>query len=183
MNYSATDLDDLIVLCKKKNTQAQMEVYNRFHKNMYHTSLNILGNNTDAEDIMHDSFIVAFSKLNQYKGKNQFAGWLKQIVINKSLNLYKKNKRYTLDENIHLKLKENDNSHNDNKEEKINTVFAGLSKIKEKYQTAISLYYLEGYSYEEIGEILNISQSNCRILIHRGKLMLKKYIDERKTNN
>ena len=61
---------------------------------MYNTSYRILKDNFEAEDIMQEAFLTAFTKLDSYKGEVAFGAWLKRIVVNKSLTQLKKNNRY-----------------------------------------------------------------------------------------
>lgn len=59
---------------------------------MYNTSLRIVGNETEAEDIMQESFLKAFKKINTYSGKVSFGAWFKKIVVNRSLDYLKRRK-------------------------------------------------------------------------------------------
>lgn len=79
-------IDQLLPLCKEQDERAQLEVYQRYHLAMYHSALRIVRNPVDAEDLMHEGFLTAFEKLDQYKGDNKFGGWLKQIVLRKAFN-------------------------------------------------------------------------------------------------
>jgi len=91
------EIDQLIQLCKKKDEPAQMEVYNRYHLAMYHSALRIVQNRVDDEDVMQESFLTAFEKLEQYKGGNKFGGWLKQITLRKALHFCEqRNKQKTV---------------------------------------------------------------------------------------
>ncbi|WP_425402514.1 RNA polymerase sigma factor [Gelidibacter mesophilus] len=84
----------LLEQCKSGNQHAQMEVYNRYFKAMYNTSLRIVKDNFSAEDIMQDSFLTAFSKLETLKDFSMFGPWLKRIVVNNSISYYHKNSKY-----------------------------------------------------------------------------------------
>ncbi|HKK12491.1 MAG TPA: RNA polymerase sigma factor, partial [Flavobacteriaceae bacterium] len=94
MNLANQNIEQLIALCKKDNQQAQMEVYNRYYKAMYNTAFRILKNSYEAEDVMQDSFLTAFTKLDSLKEISTFGSWLKRIVINNSIYHYKKNSKY-----------------------------------------------------------------------------------------
>ncbi len=61
---------------------------------MYNSAVRILKDSFEAEDIMQEAFLTAFTKINMFKGEVTFGAWLKRIVINKSLTQLKKNKRY-----------------------------------------------------------------------------------------
>jgi hypothetical protein len=67
LNLTNQNIEQLIELCKQDNQHAQMEVYNRYYKAMYNTAFIILKNSYEAEDVMQDSFLTAFTKLNGLK--------------------------------------------------------------------------------------------------------------------
>ena len=73
-----------------------MELYNMFSTIAYRTAYQVLQDTTKAEDLMHDSFLVAFEKIDQLQNPNGFGGWLKQIVYRKSLNEIKQSNRFKI---------------------------------------------------------------------------------------
>ena len=87
-------VDELLELCKHNHAQAQMEVYNRYHQTMFITTLKIVHNKMDAEDVMQEGFLTAFNRIDQYKGENNFGGWLKQIIIRKSIHIIRNSNTY-----------------------------------------------------------------------------------------
>ena len=93
MNTTNHTIDLLLEQCKCGNQQAQLAVYNRYYKAMYNTSLRIVKDNAEAEDIMQESFLSAFTKLDSYNAESSFGSWLKRIVVNNSISSYNKHKR------------------------------------------------------------------------------------------
>ena len=140
---------------------------------MYHSALRIVRNPVDAEDIMHEGFLTAFEKLDQYKGENKFGGWLKQIVLRKAFNFVKlqeKTIHYSMNKAILL-----ETTAEKAKEDKaqIQQLQQALNQLKARYRNVLILMYFEGYDYEEISSILNINYGNCRTLVSRAKEQLK----------
>ena len=181
MTLTELNIEQLIDLCKSNNQQAQLEVYNRYFKAMYNTSLRIVKDSYEAEDIMQDSFLLAFTKLDSLKDPKIFGSWLKRIVINNSIYHYKKNSKYNnvpLDDVIY---KIEDPSDGLDTSEltslKSNQVLETMNTLKENYKICLTLHLIEGYDYEEIGDILNISQANCRTMISRAKESLRKKLE------
>ncbi|MFV0482898.1 MAG: RNA polymerase sigma factor, partial [Bacteroidales bacterium] len=80
--------------CMKGDTKAQFQLYELYHRAMYNTSLRIVCNAEDAEDLMQEAFMKAFDKLYQYKKEVEFGAWLKRIVVNHSINFIKKDKPF-----------------------------------------------------------------------------------------
>ena len=81
---------DVIDGCKKGDQKAQFQLYKLYYRSMYNTSLRIVNDYTEAEDIMQESFLAAFEKINSYSGKVSFGSWLKKIVVNRSLDALRK---------------------------------------------------------------------------------------------
>ena len=69
------NIEQLLTLCSSGNQRAQLEVYNRYYKAMYNTSLRIVRDSYKAEDIMQESFLTAFSKLESLKDTSVFGAW------------------------------------------------------------------------------------------------------------
>jgi RNA polymerase sigma-70 factor (ECF subfamily) len=173
-------IDQLLPLCKRGEQGAQLEVYNRYYKAMYNTSLRIVKDTAAAEDVMQDSFLSAFTKLDSFKGNASFGSWLKRIVVNNSLNSYQKTKK--LDETPledHLYRIEDDGdgiSEQDMSQLKAAQVMKAMGQLKDNYRQSLSLHLIEGYDYEEMSAILNVSYANCRTMVSRAKDSLRKII-------
>lgn len=168
---------DLIKKCKKQDQRSQMQIYKLYYKAMFNTCLRIVGNKSDAEDIMQDSFLSAFQKIEQYNEKGSFGGWLKRIVVNNSIDFTKRNKIFTeFDDQIEME------EESSTEQAEINIRFKdikeALNRIKNQYRIIISLFLFEGYDHDEISEILNISYNLSRTRYHRAKEQLKKEINK-----
>ena len=178
MTLTNQNIEQLLQLCKSGDQSAQMEVYNRYYKAMYNTAYRIVKDSFEAEDIMQDSFLTAFTKLDSLNEIKTFGSWLKRIVINNSIYHYKKNSKYSnvaLDDVLY---KVEDHSGIAETEDftslKANQVLESMNLLKDNYRMGLTLHLIEGYDYEEICDIMNISNANCRTLISRAKDSLRK---------
>jgi RNA polymerase sigma-70 factor (ECF subfamily) len=132
----------------------------------------MLSNSHDAEDVLQESFVNAFSKLKDFKGESTFGAWLKRIVINKCISQLRKNK---------LKLVETGNV--DFEKTELNFV-ADYSAINPEYihhaikelpegsRVIFNLFALEGYKHKEISELLGISESTSKTQYFRARSIL-----------
>ena len=77
---------DLLDGCKTGDQKAQFQIYKLYYIAMYNTSLRIVIDTMEAEDIMQESFLSAFEKIATYSGTVSFGAWLKKIVFNRSLD-------------------------------------------------------------------------------------------------
>ena len=185
MTLTNEHIGQLVELCKNGNQQAQLEVYNRYYKAMYNTAYRIVKDSFEAEDIMQDSFLTAFTKLNSLKDIDTFGAWLKRIVVNNSIYSYKKSQKYqdVPLENVQYKLEQEEatESHSDYSILKAKDVITTMNSLKDNYRLALTLYLVEGYDYEEISEIMAISYANCRTTISRAKDSLRKKLQQTAT--
>jgi len=170
----------LISKCRKRNKSAQLEIYNRYYKTMYNTSFRIVKDSQEAEDIMQESFLKAFTKLASLQDDELFGAWLKKIVINMSLSAAKKNSAFKEIDLETITLEKEAIIVDDTTDQMTLTksnIMKSLLLLKDNYSTILSLHYIEGYDYEEICQVMNISYSNCRTLISRAKESLRKKIE------
>ncbi|WP_299836529.1 sigma-70 family RNA polymerase sigma factor [uncultured Tenacibaculum sp.] len=171
-------INQLILRCKKNDSAAQMEIYKLYYKAMYNSALRILKNEFEAEDIMQESFLTAFTKLDSFKGEVAFGAWLKRVVINKSLTQLKKNNRY---QEVKLEVIPGEPVEEDvvNYENlNVKSVMNALQKLKDNYRVILTLNLIEGYDNEEIMQILNYSNENVRTTISRAKKKLKEILSK-----
>lgn len=163
---------DLIDRCRQGDREAQFRVYGLYYKAMYNTSLRIVKDPVEAEDIMQESFLSAFKKIGTYSSTVSFGAWLKKIVMNRSLDSIKKQKMYfeTLDERVTGDI--SDTGIQDEITPDIEKIREAIMKLPDGFRIVLSLYLLEGYDHEEIAQILGISSSTSRSQYTRAKQKL-----------
>jgi len=175
--------NQIIEKCKQNNRVAQLQLYNQYCNGMYRVAKRFIANDAEAEDVVQDAFIKAFSKLHQYKAEVTFGAWLKRIVINKSIDVLKSKKQHFVElDEVHLKVMDTDDNNKWLVEDDvtINQVKKAINNLPEKYKYVVTLFLIEGYDHEEISEILQISQVASRTQLHRGKIKLQKLLIHKK---
>lgn len=148
---------------------------------MYNSSLRIVKDPAEAEDIMQEAFLSAFKNISKYKGEVSFGAWLKRIVVNRSLDCLKKKKLelFPLDNEIHKLPAEEVKQNFEYSEEQIKRLKKGINLLPTGYRIILNLYLLEGYDHEEIGGILDISPSTSRSQFLRAKKKLIQIVSEK----
>ena len=170
---------DIIEKCKQNNRIAQMQLYNQYCDGMFTVAMRFVKDTMEAEDIVQEAFIKAFTKLDQYKAEVTFGAWLKRIVINKSIDFLKSKKQHMLElDEVHLKVV--DASYKDewlvDDILTLDDVKEAINELPDKYQYVVKLYLIEGYDHQEIAEILNITEVASRTQLSRGKAQLKELL-------
>jgi len=163
---------ELINKCRENNEKAQFEIYKLYFKQMYNTSLRILNNTTEAEDVMQDSFLDAFRKINDFTGEGNFGGWLRRIVVNNSIDIVKKRKEtISFEENL-VEMADDFDDRYENVDYKVEEIKKAVQKLSDDHRLIISLFLFEGYDHDEISQILNISNNASRTRFSRAKAKL-----------
>ena len=164
---------DLIDGCRRCDQKAQFQIYKLYYKAMYNTSLRIVNDTMEAEDIMQEAFLSAFEKINSYSGKVSFGSWLKKIVTNRSLDyLSKKNIVFYRDIESFHDMEDATSFQNEEPDTRIGSIMERIRLLPEKYRNILSLYLFEGYDHEEIGQILSIPSSTSRSTYSRARQKL-----------
>ncbi len=166
----------IVEKCKQNDRQAQMQLYNQYCNGMLIVALRFMKDTMEAEDIVQEAFIKAFSKLEQYKAEVSFGAWLKRIVINRCIDVLKSKRQRLIElEEHHLNVVDTDyeNEWLVDDEITIDDVKTAIEQLPEKYKYVVMLYLIEGYDHQEISEILNISEVASRTQLSRGKQKLQ----------
>lgn len=166
----------LIAQCKEGNPKAQYQLYNLYSKQMLNISNRIVNNRMEAEDVLQESFINAFTRLSSFKGEASFGSWLKRIVINQSLNVVRKKKQFfedinddTLGDTSETEIEKDE----DAIEYNVSDIHSAMKQLPDGYRIIFSLYMFEDLSHSEIAEQLNISVNTSKSQLSRARKKMK----------
>ncbi|MEM6377706.1 MAG: RNA polymerase sigma factor [Bacteroidota bacterium] len=174
LNYASTH-QDIVEQCKAGNRQAQFELYRLYSKGMYNVCLRMVKDELDAEDILQNSFVDIFTKLDSFKFQSSIGAWIKRIVVNNCINFLKKRKVYFQElEDGHATALPDDKSEPKGTEGlSVDAIKKALFELPDGYRVVFSLYMLEGYDHKEIGNILDISEATSKSQYSRAKRKLR----------
>lgn len=157
-------------------------LYNNYNKAMYSICLRMVAAKDDAEDLLQESFIIAFKNLNQLKDDRQFAGWLKRITVNECIRFCKKRLQTISWDNISFEEKIEDETHWW-QDVSLSILHTAIRKLPEGCRQVFNLFAIEDYSHKEIANNLNISESTSKSQYHRARKLLKEQILIKIKNN
>jgi RNA polymerase sigma-70 factor (ECF subfamily) len=172
--------DELVERCRQRDRRSYGELYQKYSKAMYNTSLRIVNHTADAEDVLQESFVDAFAAIDSFAYKSTFGAWLKRIVINKSINALRKRKMdiIDIDKTSALHLPEEDQFDEEAMKLKVDEIRKAVKELPNGYRTVLTLHLFEGYDQEEIAEILQISHATVRTQYMRAKQKLLSIIKQ-----
>lgn len=166
---------ELIDRCKKGDIKAQYSLYKLFVKGLYSVTMRYMNNKMDADEIVQDTFVTAFQKIDDFKGNGYFSQWLRRIAINNCISILRKRKIYFEDieeANVSAEFIE------EVEEELDPTIVHGaIKELPERSRIVLNLYAMEGYKHQEIAEMLRITESTSKTQYRRAKLLLMKKLE------
>jgi RNA polymerase sigma-70 factor (ECF subfamily) len=167
---------ELVNECRTGNRKAQFELYKLYANAMYNVALRIVNDDAEAEDVLQEAFLDAFNRIADFRQETTFGLWLKQIVINRSINYLRKRKVELVSlEEIEIA----DEPIYDESETilKVEAIKAAMNELPDGYRVVLTLYLFEGYDHEEISHILKITENTSRSQYMRAKRKLNSLLE------
>jgi len=173
-------LEKLITNCKKGNRKAQEELYRKYAGVLYGMCLKYSRNKTEAEDNLHDSFMVIYDKISQFSQKGSFEGWMKRITVNTVLQKYRKEPHLSVVSENKADIIDIDVDHANDIE--LATLLHYIQELPNKYRLTFNLYVLDGYTHKEISALLGTTTGTSKSNLARAKMILKEKIEKEIAN-
>jgi RNA polymerase sigma-70 factor, ECF subfamily len=156
----------------------------RYQERLYPTILRLIGSAEDAEDILQDTFVRAFEKLDQFQGDSSFYTWIYRIAVNLALSGYRRRRVRSPHQ---LKWERQSISCEDSPDEspeadptlpleraeRERIVEDALNKLGPEHRAVVVLKDFDGHRYEEISAILNVPVGTVRSRLHRARCELR----------
>jgi RNA polymerase sigma factor (sigma-70 family) len=171
--------EELILRCRAGDQEAHFKLYKLYSRAMYNVGYRITGNEADAEDVLQEAFISAFRNLDSYRGDASFGSWIKKIVINKAINQLKKRKMELMPDNEDFDIPMEEAEEMYLPQLSVERVKGAIQQLPDGYRSVLSLYLLEGYDHQEIGEIMGITESTSKSQLNRAKSKLKELLNKK----
>jgi RNA polymerase sigma-70 factor (ECF subfamily) len=172
-------------LKRDKNDCNTRLLYKECHRFLYSTSLRILNNSMDAEEIMHDTLIKYLETKQEFESRENRNAWMRRVCINLSIDKLRKKTPITdslevFDLQRKVVEQESDNDDNFNyKGVTVEMVKDAMSCLPDGYRLILSLHLFEGMDYEEIAQITSLKPTSIRSQYLRGKSKLMKDLTEK----
>jgi RNA polymerase sigma-70 factor (ECF subfamily) len=181
----------LIKSSKSGNIQSFEELISIYEKKAYNIAFRIMGNEEDAKDMTQEAFVRIFKAIANFKEQSSFSTWMYRIVTNVCLDEIRKRKNEkvisidsgleTEDGEIKLELKSNTETPEEIYQRKQNkqVIVDAIKELNDEYRSVIVLRDVQGFSYDEIAEILSCSIGTVKSRINRGRNLLKDKLKSR----
>jgi RNA polymerase sigma factor (sigma-70 family) len=170
------NLDEIIQGCLRKKEKSQEMLYKRFFGYALRVALIYNRNRENALEIVNDSFVKVFNQIDRYDNSQLFKNWLTKIVVNTSIDRFRKNKK-----NIQFDEKETffvpDESPDIITQLSAEDILGLMNRLPEIQRLVFSLYEIEGYTHDEISSLLSIPENSSRVYLTRAKRRLRELFE------
>tara|TARA_R110002020_G_scaffold269065_5_gene484366 strand:+ start:275 stop:850 length:576 start_codon:yes stop_codon:yes gene_type:complete len=156
------------------NLNAYGQLIQKHEKYAFTLAMRILKNREEAEEATQDAFLKAFHGLKTFEGNSKFTTWLYKIIYNEALGRLRKSKVHNVELNEVEELASDSIAYLDGLkslqlQERKELIKQGLDAMKPVESAVLTLFYLEEQSIKEIEEIMSLTSSHVKILLHRGR--------------
>ncbi len=176
---------NLIKRCIEWDRNAQNELYRRYANVMFAVCFRYSRTREDAEDTLSEGFMKVFDNIKNFKFSGSLEGWIRRIMVNCSIDKYRKNSIIMDDYAIVENQPEIKNSYYDAVHSQFDAeeLMSMIQKLPPAYKMVFNLYSIEGYKHKEVAELLGISEGTSKSNLSDARAILQKALNKRTINN
>ena len=187
-SLSEVDDSELARLAELGREPAFRELLIRYERPIFSLIYRMVRDRELAEDLAQETFVRAFNAIASYNSSYKFNSWIFKIASNHTINYLRKGKLDTLsifgtsdgglgDRELQIKSKTENPHEFTERRELGGRIEVAIGELREEYRMAILLYHVEGYSYEEIADIMDIPLGTAKTYLFRARKELKKHLE------
>lgn len=183
--FLSQEIENIIHGCVKLQRDSQKQFYTYFYSYAMSICMRYAHSDDDAMEIANDGFLKIFKELGSFQARYEdveasLKGWMKKIMINTSIDHFRKNQKYqvnvSIDDNL-FRLEDHAESTIDKLS--YDEVYKLVQQLSPVYRTVFNLYVIDGFKHEEIAKQLKISVGTSKSNLAKAKINVKKMIHER----
>ncbi len=173
--YSEYSEQELIDRCRKEDSKAQEMLYKRFYAYAMAICVRYCINRDDALEAVNDAFIKLFKTIKTFEHNRLIKPWFRQIVVNSAIDNRRKNLKHANVLDIETATEPIKNPEIISKIS-AQEILGLLKELPEMHRVVFNLYEIDGYTHEEIADILEMPSSSSRVYLSRAKERLRKLV-------
>lgn len=173
---------DFIAACVNQERWAQKKLYEDHYPIMLPVCLRYAHNENEALDILHEAFIKVLKNMSKYQSGTSLKAWIKRIVVNTSIDYYRKNTRRRT-EDIDTAYGVSQDSPDAVSSMTAQEIMAVLQQLSPAYRTVFNLYVVEGYSHKEVADAMGITESTSRSNLVKARSKMRELLISKNIEN
>lgn len=164
---------ELIRRCSEGESRAQELLYRRYFSFAMSVCIRYTRDQYEAMEIVNDSYMKVLGSIEEFDSSKSFRSWYGRILVNSAIDNYRRNSKHV----THLQISDLESTEMEepsiSAELSANDILSLFRKLPDNYRVTFNLFEIEGYTHEEIGQMLDISTSTSRSNLARAKKMLR----------
>jgi len=167
---------NIIEGCIAGNRKAQKFLFEKYKAAMMGVCLRYCKSKDEAEDVLMEAFMTVLSQIESYRSEGSIDQWIRRIVVNTSINNYRKNLKHYFHadiENIAETEIEEDNNYDITDNHSVEEILNAMQQMPQGYKIVLNLYVVEGYKHKEIAEMLNITVGTSKSQLSKARKIIQ----------
>jgi RNA polymerase sigma factor (sigma-70 family) len=172
------ELQELIKACRSRDRKSQDKLYKQFYSYAMGICLRYSRSRAEAIEILNDGFYKIMTNFDKYSAGLSFKGWIRRIMVNASIDHYRRNEKHY--SNVDISYAKNEyvspdilNSLSEQ------TIINAIQGLPPSYRIVFNLYCIEGYMHSEIAQKLNISEGTSKSNLNIARIKLKRLLAQK----
>jgi len=163
--------------CLQNDRKQQEALYRALAPKMLAVCMRYANDRDEAQDILQEGFIKMFNNVHKFRGDGNLEGWIRRIMVHTAISRYRKLKPMVLVEDMAEEGAISSAAHNANNLE-VNDLMKLVQQLPQVYRSVFNMYAVEGYSHQEIGNKLGITELLSRTTLYRARNILKEKLSQ-----
>ena len=173
----------LIEGCVAGNRAAQKQLYKQYSALLFALCLRYMPSREEAEDVLIMGFTAIFEKIRTFKNEGTFEGWMKKVMMYTALTTIRENEKHYFLEKYDEKMLDEDVEAAKSQNVTysaigVKDILNQIQQLSDGYRTVFNLHVIEGYSYEEIANMLDVNIGTIRSQLARARKILQQKLKE-----
>jgi RNA polymerase sigma-70 factor (ECF subfamily) len=175
--------------CVREERKCQQMIFEMYYGKMMSACLRYISDRDEAQDVLQDGFIKVFNSIAKFDFNGSFEGWVRRIVVNTAIDHIRKKKKDIFQVTDYEFIMNNyseeaDDVENDSIYSNLNNqeIIDAIKQLSPAYRTVFSMYVIDGYSHQQIADLLNINIGTSKSNLAKARMNLQKVLKEKLKN-
>jgi RNA polymerase sigma-70 factor (ECF subfamily) len=169
--------DELVARCRKGDLSAFEAIYRRHSTSLFNLAYRMVGNASDAEDLLQEIFLLAYNKLPSYQGQAALGTWLYRVATNRCLDHLRSRaaRNQAVTESLDGRERPLSSAPVESTPERLD-LEQSVGRLPDSYRAAFLLYDVEGFDHKEVAAILGVAEGTSKSLVHKARLKIREHL-------
>lgn len=179
-------LKAIIQGCVREERKCQKMIFEMYYGKMMSACLRYISDKDEAQDVLQDGFIKVFSNISKFDFNGSFEGWVRRIIVNTAIDYIRKKKKDIFQVTDHEFIMVNYSEEADKTDDenmyaclKKNEILDAIQQLSPAYKTVFNMYVVDGFTHQQIAELLNINIGTSKSNLAKARMNLQKILKEK----